>query len=184
MRSPILLPTLVGGGPTTLLSPASAAVDGDTDIRWSSAAADPQWLQADLGATSSITQVVLQRETAYAMAFQIQVSDNGNDWNPIYTNASGAGGKQTLNVSGCQNPAILNTGLYQQAANTGLTVEMPGGYCYADYLIQAAQNGQGQSVHCGHSGVPRADPDVPVRHVRQGPHRQPQRHRHHAAARR
>ncbi|MEU5389518.1 discoidin domain-containing protein, partial [Kitasatospora cineracea] len=29
-------------------TPASNAVDGDTGTRWSSAAADPQWLQVDL----------------------------------------------------------------------------------------------------------------------------------------
>jgi beta-glucosidase len=65
------------------------------------------------------------------------------------------------NTPSCQNPAILNTPLYQQAgftgfvnsdwgaihstvasANAGLTVEMPSGYYYADYLVQAVQNGQ------------------------------------------
>jgi beta-glucosidase len=65
------------------------------------------------------------------------------------------------NVPSCQNPAILNTGLYQQAgftgfvnsdwgaihstadsANAGLTVEMPSGYYYAAYLEQAVADGQ------------------------------------------
>src|ERR1700759_938163 len=35
-------------------SPASAAVDGNTGTRWSSAAADPQWLPGDLGATAPL----------------------------------------------------------------------------------------------------------------------------------
>ena len=38
--------------------PASDAVDGNTGTRWSSAFSDPQWLQVDLGATATITQVV------------------------------------------------------------------------------------------------------------------------------
>ncbi|WP_161790156.1 discoidin domain-containing protein, partial [Streptacidiphilus carbonis] len=46
--------------------PASAAVDGDTGTRWSSAFSDPQWIQVDLGAESSLSQVVLQWEAAYA----------------------------------------------------------------------------------------------------------------------
>src|ERR1700754_3075875 len=50
-------------------TPASAAVDGNTGTRWSSAAADPQWLQVDLGATQSISQVTLNWEAAYATAF-------------------------------------------------------------------------------------------------------------------
>ena len=36
--------------PRTPAPPPSAAVDGNTGTRWSSAAADPQWLQVDLGA--------------------------------------------------------------------------------------------------------------------------------------
>ena len=35
-------------------TPASAAVDGNTGTRWSSAAADPQWLQVDLGSSQEI----------------------------------------------------------------------------------------------------------------------------------
>ncbi|HZR54663.1 MAG TPA: discoidin domain-containing protein, partial [Streptosporangiaceae bacterium] len=31
--------------------PASAAVDGNTGTRWSSAFSDPQWLEVDLGST-------------------------------------------------------------------------------------------------------------------------------------
>ncbi|HEX4704064.1 MAG TPA: discoidin domain-containing protein, partial [Pseudonocardiaceae bacterium] len=53
------------GKPTTASStenanfPASNATDGNTGTRWSSAFSDPQWLQVDLGATASITQVSL-----------------------------------------------------------------------------------------------------------------------------
>src|SRR5205814_7590640 len=54
--------------------PASAAVDGNTGTRWSSAFSDPQWIQVDLGGTASIDQVTLTWEAAYAKAFQIQVS--------------------------------------------------------------------------------------------------------------
>jgi len=52
--------------------PASAAVDGNTGTRWSSAFSDPQWLQVDLGATATITSVTLNWEAAYGRAFQIQ----------------------------------------------------------------------------------------------------------------
>ena len=80
--------------------PASAAVDGNTGTRWSSAFSDPQWLQVDLGATASITQVVLQWEAAYATAFQIQTSNDGTTWTTIYSTTTGTGGTQTLNVTG------------------------------------------------------------------------------------
>jgi beta-glucosidase len=80
--------------------PASNAVDGNTGTRWSSAFSDPQWLQVDLGASASITQVVLQWEAAYATAFQIQTSPDGTNWTSIYSTTTGTGGTQTLNVTG------------------------------------------------------------------------------------
>ena len=80
--------------------PASAAVDGNTGTRWSSAFSDPQWLQVDLGSSASISQVVLQWETAYATAFQIQTSPDGTNWTSIYSTTTGTGGTQALNVTG------------------------------------------------------------------------------------
>ncbi|ACZ86332.1 discoidin domain-containing protein [Streptosporangium roseum] len=80
--------------------PATAAVDGDPGTRWSSAFSDPQWIQVDLGEVATVTQVVLNWETAYGKAFQIQTSRNGADWTPIHSTTTGAGGTQTLTVSG------------------------------------------------------------------------------------
>jgi hypothetical protein len=80
--------------------PASAAVDGNTGTRWSSAFSDPQWLEVDLGSTATVSQVVLQWEAAYATAFQIQTSPDGTNWTTIYSTTTGTGGTQTLNVTG------------------------------------------------------------------------------------
>ncbi|WP_433075494.1 discoidin domain-containing protein [Dactylosporangium sp. CA-052675] len=81
-------------------SPASAAFDGNTTTRWSSAFSDPQWLQVDLGATATICGVDLNWEAAYGKAFQIQTSANGTTWTTIYSTTTGAGGVQNLTVSG------------------------------------------------------------------------------------
>jgi hypothetical protein len=94
------------GQPTTASStenagtPASAATDGNTGTRWSSAFADPQWLQVDLGSASTVSSVTLQWETAYATAFQIQVSNDASTWTTVYSTTTGTGGTQTLNVTG------------------------------------------------------------------------------------
>jgi hypothetical protein len=80
--------------------PASAATDGNTGTRWSSAFSDPQWLQVDLGSSQSICQVTLNWEAAYATAFQIQTSADGTNWTAIYSTTTGTGGTQTLTVSG------------------------------------------------------------------------------------
>jgi hypothetical protein len=89
-------------------TPASAAVDGDAGTRWSSAFADPQWLQVDLGTTSTISQVVLNWESAYATGYQIQVSDNAQSWQTVYSTTTGTGGVQTIPVSGSGRYVRLN----------------------------------------------------------------------------
>ncbi|MEV0729880.1 DUF1996 domain-containing protein [Polymorphospora sp. NPDC050346] len=81
-------------------TPASAAFDADVHTRWSSAAADPQWIRVDLGTRSTITRVELQWEAAYATAYQIQTSDDTFTWSTIYSTTTGTGGNQTLNVTG------------------------------------------------------------------------------------
>jgi F5/8 type C domain/Beta-1,3-glucanase len=81
-------------------TPASAAVDGNTTTRWSSAFSDPQWLEVDLGSTATISQVTLNWEAAYATAFQIQTSTDGTNWTSIYSTTTGTGGVQNLNVTG------------------------------------------------------------------------------------
>jgi beta-glucosidase len=88
--------------------PASAAVDGDAGTRWSSAFADPQWIQVDLGSTATVSQVVLQWEAAYATAFRIQTSADGVSWTNIYSTTAGTGGTQTLNVSGSGRYVRMN----------------------------------------------------------------------------
>jgi hypothetical protein len=80
--------------------PATAAVDDSWDTRWSSASSDPQWLLVDLGATHTINEVALYWESAYAKAFQIQVSSDGVNWTTIYSTTTGTGGTQVLSVSG------------------------------------------------------------------------------------
>ena len=79
---------------------APNAVDGNLTTRWSSGWSDPQWLEVDLGKTHAITKVVLDWEHAYAIAFQIQVSDNGATWTDIYSTTTGTGGAQTIQVNG------------------------------------------------------------------------------------
>jgi beta-glucosidase len=111
----VVASTITASAATTLLSqgrpatasstenagtPASAAVDGNAGTRWSSAASDPQWLQVDLGAAATISQVVLTWETAYATAFQIQVSADAATWTSVYATTTATGGTQTLTVTG------------------------------------------------------------------------------------
>jgi hypothetical protein len=80
--------------------PASAAVDGNTGTRWSSAFSDPQWLQIDLGSSQALCDVALTWEPAYATAFQIQLSADAANWTSAYSTTTGTGGSQTVSVTG------------------------------------------------------------------------------------
>jgi F5/8 type C domain len=81
-------------------TPPAAAVDGSGGTRWSSAFSDPQWLKVDLGATATITRVVLRWDSAYARAYRIQTSGDGNTWTTVYGTSTSTGGTQSLTVSG------------------------------------------------------------------------------------
>ena len=113
--------------------PASAAVDGNTGTRWSSAASDPQWLQVDLGTSSTISQVVLEWEAAYATAFQLQTSTDGTNWTTIYSTTTGAGGNQTLSVTG--------TGRYVRMYGTARATQY--GYSLWEFGVYTTTGGSG-----------------------------------------
>ncbi|WP_405698203.1 discoidin domain-containing protein [Streptomyces sp. NBC_01185] len=81
-------------------TPAADAVDGNLGTRWSSAASDGQWLQVDLGSSTSLSQVVLRWEGAYAKAYRIELSTDGTNWSTAYSTTTGAGGTETLSISG------------------------------------------------------------------------------------
>ncbi|MFB6842329.1 discoidin domain-containing protein [Streptomyces sp. NPDC056361] len=81
-------------------TPATAAVDGDPGTRWSSAFADPQWIQVDLGAPAALSRVDLRWETAYGKAYRIELSTDGTTWTSAYSTANGPGGNESLPVTG------------------------------------------------------------------------------------
>jgi len=87
---------------------AGAAVDGNSGTRWSSTFADPQWLQVDLGSSQQICRVGLSWEAAYGRSFQVQVSADGTSWTTVYSTTTGAGGTQSLDVSGTGRYVRLN----------------------------------------------------------------------------
>ena len=62
---------------------ARFAVDGNGGTRWSSQFSDPQWIYVDLGQRYDLTRVKLTWETAYAAAYQIQVSNDAKNWVPL-----------------------------------------------------------------------------------------------------
>jgi uncharacterized repeat protein (TIGR03806 family) len=91
--------------PATASSSASAtttatnAVDGSLATSWASAVSDPQWLYVDLGAIFPVGSVKLTWSSAYAKAFQIQVSSDAASWSSVYSSSIGAGGVQPISFT-------------------------------------------------------------------------------------
>ncbi|MFJ4715876.1 discoidin domain-containing protein [Streptomyces sp. NPDC088785] len=71
------------------------AVDADPNSRWSSDFSDTAWLRVDLGASLRIDSVSLDWEAAYGKRYVLEVSQNGTDWKPFYTEDAGTGGSVT-----------------------------------------------------------------------------------------
>ncbi|WP_254898169.1 discoidin domain-containing protein [Kitasatospora sp. NA04385] len=137
-------PVLLSQGKTATASstenygtPASNAVDGDTGTRWSSANSDPQWLQVDLGAPAALSSVTLRWEAAYAKGYQIQLSTDGTTWTTAYTTANGAGGTETVPVTGTARYVRM----YGTARATGY------GYSLWEFQVYGATGGGDQG--CG-----------------------------------
>ncbi|MET8045502.1 discoidin domain-containing protein [Micromonospora sp. NPDC005215] len=80
------------------------AFDYDPASRWATSPTngwvDPGWIYVDLGATATVTQVVLQWDPAYARSYQIQVSPNASTWTTVYSTTTGKGFKETIDVTG------------------------------------------------------------------------------------
>jgi hypothetical protein len=73
--------------------PASNAVDGQANTRWSSQFSDPQSITVDLGEAHTVTGVKLTWETAYGSAYSIQTSADGTTWRTAsYSTTTGDGG--------------------------------------------------------------------------------------------
>lgn len=76
-------------------APPEAVLDADPATHWRSGAlAEDQWLALDFGAIQEYGGLVLDWDPDdYATDYQIQLSDNGEDWQTVYT-VQGSNGKR------------------------------------------------------------------------------------------
>ncbi|WP_326668396.1 discoidin domain-containing protein [Streptomyces sp. NBC_01257] len=133
-------PSLLSQGKTVTASsqenygtPATSAVDGDNGTRWSSAAADPQWIKVDLGSAASVSQIALKWETAYAKSYKIEFSTDNSTWSTAYSTTTSPGGNETLNVSGTARYVRL----------TGTTRATQYGYSLWEFQVFGTTGGGG-----------------------------------------
>ena len=68
---------------------------------WRSKGNENEWVYTDLGAKSHIDKVVLQwGASGYASAYDIQVSDDAQEWTTVYSTKEGKGGKEICEFTG------------------------------------------------------------------------------------
>ncbi|MGV9887975.1 discoidin domain-containing protein [Streptomyces sp. NPDC003395] len=127
-------------------TPAAYAVDGNTATRWSSAATDDQWLQVDLGATASVTQVVLNWEAAYGKDYKVQISQDGGTWADLKSVTGGDGGLDTLSVSG-QGRYVRMLGVHRATP-----------YGYSLWEFQVFGSPSGTQPGCGTANAAQGKP--------------------------
>ncbi|MCT2587663.1 discoidin domain-containing protein [Actinophytocola gossypii] len=119
------------------------ATDLDPATRWATSSTDgwvdPGWITVDLGATATIDTVVLQWDPAYAVSYELQVSDDNATWRTVHSTTEGGGFKETVSVSG--------TGRYVRMYGT----ERSNGYGYSLWEFQVYGTG----------GAPTPPPPAP-----------------------
>ena len=80
----------------------AAAVDGDPATAWRTEKAKgknrlpTEWIEVDLGESTTVGRVVLAWDENYATAYELLLSGDGSAWTPVYGTTAGDGGDDTL----------------------------------------------------------------------------------------
>jgi len=72
------------------------AFDDNIATRWQAQSSDDQWLAVDLGAPQRIGRVHLGWEAANASEYRIEVSDDGQNWRPVYATTESQGDEEDI----------------------------------------------------------------------------------------
>jgi chitodextrinase len=104
---------------------ASKAVDGNASAtRWVSSSSASNWIYVDLGASYTISTVILNwTTTGYGRDYKIQVSSDGNTWTDIYTvtgNTSGGAKTYSFTPVSCRYVRMNGAALGQNVAQYNL----------------------------------------------------------------
>ena len=90
-------PVFVSSTESAYTNYAEKAVDGDPKTRWSSEwQIDPSWITVDLETKTAVSRVQLSWEWSYAAEYEIQVSDNGENWATVYHANAGKGDEEEI----------------------------------------------------------------------------------------
>ena len=83
---------------------AAKAVDGNMETRWSSRFLDNEWIAVDLEDCYRLTTVKLYWENAYATAYDIEGSDDGEEYHLLKAVTNAKGGVQNIDIRDNEEP--------------------------------------------------------------------------------
>jgi endonuclease/exonuclease/phosphatase family metal-dependent hydrolase len=112
---------------------ASMAVDGQSSTRWSSDFTDNEWWYVDLGATYTISKIVISWEAAYARTYDLQVSQDAVAWTTFFS------GTNTFptNGAGTSTVTVPATGRYIRVVGKTRAIVWGGQWGYSFWEFQA-----------------------------------------------
>ncbi|MDO5447757.1 MAG: discoidin domain-containing protein, partial [Prevotellaceae bacterium] len=79
--------------------PAPLVTDGLMNTRWESEYSDPQWIMVDLGQQRNVATLRILWEGAYSKKYEIQLSDDAENWHTAYANDEGKGGTDIIDIT-------------------------------------------------------------------------------------
>ncbi len=85
-------------GESIVPRPAKAEFNSE----WISKSAGQQYVYIDLGTESTIDQAVINWGDNYASKYELQISDDAEDWQTVYTQEAGQGGEETCQFDTAQ----------------------------------------------------------------------------------
>ena len=95
-------------------------VDGDLNSRWSSRHQDNEWIVVDIGDCYQLTTVKLYWEAAYATDFDVEVSEDGEQYTIAKSITGAEGGVQTIDIrKGGEAVEAQFVRIYCKKRNTG-----------------------------------------------------------------
>jgi hypothetical protein len=111
---------------STNKQPAEYAVDGSMETRWESEFSDPQWLELGMVQEMAFTTVELYWQNAHGKKYDIDISDDGETWETVYSETNGIGGLDVIDLTG-------NSGRYIRMY--GHERGTPWGYSLFDFKV-------------------------------------------------
>ena len=141
-------PDLACGKPATASStaaganPASDTTACGSTASWISGSAGgaEQWLQVDLGASTTVDHITVVWGTDYARRFKVRTSDDGSSWHSVEEVTDGAGGSETLALPSGTDTRWVQLYLEKPAKNAATV------YSVVQFEVFALPSGAGSSA--------------------------------------